>query len=300
MLRLIPFLLMLGSFGVILVILVKRYPQLTLLNVEEIQKVKQEKKKKEFWVKRAEEKARETQKKMQSAFSPIWERIKQYQLVFRKYVGKVERILLLHVQKRREQAPKVIKERQKEEVRQWVKDGTFALEQNDLELAEAKFIAAIRLDPRNVDAYRGLGDVYARLGQYAEAAETYQFLLKISPRDDQVYVRLAELAEQQGNIEDAIQYYQQAVLMNDSLSSRFAKLAELLKEVGEYETALAASREAVDLEPQNPKYLDNLIEVSILAGHKNIAEEALQQFRMVNPENQKIDIFRDRMNGMPS
>ena len=39
-------------------------------------------------------------------------------------------------------------------------------------------------------------------------------------------------------------------------------------------------------------------EIGILSGHKDEAEEAYQRLRMVNPENQKLAVFRERIDGM--
>ena len=77
-------------------------------------------------------------------------------------------------------------------------------------------------------------------------------------------------------------------------------LAELFLELGKNEPALEAVRQAVDLEPQNPKYLDMLVEVSVKCGNKESANEAYQQLRMANPENNKLAVLKDKINQMPS
>ena len=69
-----------------------------------------------------------------------------------------------------------------------------------LEMAEKKYIEAVRLDPKSKDAYRGLGDVYLRQGHIAEAKETYAFVAQLDPNDDYVFIKLSELAEQEGDI----------------------------------------------------------------------------------------------------
>jgi tetratricopeptide (TPR) repeat protein len=111
---------------------------------------------------------------------------------------------------------------------------------------------------------------------------------------------VAEIAEAEGAWEQAIEYYQQTLLLNDGVSSRFLKLAELFTKIGQPETALVAIQEALALEPQNPKYLDNYIEASILVENKKMAEDGFQRLRMVNPENQKLTLFRERIDALPS
>ena len=117
----------------------------------------------------------------------------------------------------------------------------------------------------------------------------------MEPDDDSVLVKLAEIAESQGDLEEAIQYYQQAVLVNDSFSPRFYHLAELLLKVAQPQVAKEAILQAVELEPQNPKYLDFLIEIAIICGDKTLAIKAYGDLRLVNPENQKLHSLKDRI-----
>ena len=79
------------------------------------------------------------------------------------------------------------------------------------------------------------------------------------------------------------------------MSPRFYRLAELLLQVKEPQTAREAILSAVALEPKNPKYLDLLIETAILAGDKNLALESFQELRLVNPDNQKLIQFKERI-----
>ena len=59
--------------------------------------------------------------------------------------------------------------------------------------------------------------------------------------------------------------------------------------------AKEAALQAVELEPQNPKYLDLLIETAIICGDKATAVRSLEELRLVNPDNQKLDSFRERI-----
>ena len=111
-------------------------------------------------------------------------------------------------------------------------------------------------------------------------------------------VKLADMAEKKGDLDKAIDFYQQAVVLNDSLSPRFYHLAELLLRVKEPQVAKEAILQAVELEPKNPKYLDLLIEIVILCGDKDLAAEAYNELRLVNPDNQKLADFQDRISRM--
>lgn len=288
------------SLAVILTVIFRKFPQLTILDVNTHPDTKEEKKKVELLKKRADESAQKKKEQWKKRVEPIRKKWRDIQLQFRQYVGKVEKDILTE-QKRQEKLVPLTKEeiaRREQEVRQLLKGAKHALEKESWEEAEKQYIAAIRLDKKNVEAYRGLGDVYFAQHHLPEAEQTYTFLLQLEPNNDNLLMRLGELAEEQGKIEKAIDYYQQAVLTNPHLSNRFAKLASLLFDLEEYDTALEAIEQAVELEPQNPKYLDKLVETSIMVGNKNMAKDAYRQLRMVNPENSKLDVFRDKIDAM--
>ena len=295
-----PLALMGASFMVIATIILRRFSQLSLLDVENIPQVKEGKKKEEFLKKKIEKKVTEMQKNRKAQWKPILQQFKNIQLAFRRYVGKVERMLVREKLRGRQvgvvaNTPQVDVETT---VRGLLNDAVFSLQEGDVEAAEKKYIAAIRIAPKEKDAYLGLGDVYRKQGQIEEAKETYRFVIQLDPSGDQAHVRLAELAEEIGNTEEAVQEYEQAVLLNDNISSRFSKLAELLASLGQYDTAREAILQAVELEPENPKYLDMATEISILSGNKLAAEGVYQRLRMVNPENQKLPALKDKIEKM--
>jgi tetratricopeptide (TPR) repeat protein len=294
----LPFLLIILSLTVIIVIIVRKFPQLSLLDVDNIPEVKEGKKKDEYLKKQAIKKSDETKKQLTEKSKPFIQRLKEIQLSFRKYVGKIEK--MINEQAKKSEKPKKImtKEERKEkrsELDILLKESANAFDTENYELAEQKYIDAIRISPNSKRAYRGLADVYYSQEQWGEAKETYKFLLKFDKKNDNVLVKLGEIAEQEGAKEEAVDYYQQALLINPNSSVRFAKVAALLQQLDQHETALSAIEEALDLEPQNPKYLDIFVESSIILGRKDLALEGFKQLRMVNPENQKLKSLKNRI-----
>ena len=57
---------------------------------------------------------------------------------------------------------------------------------------------------------------------------------------------------------------------------------------------------AVQLEPGNPKYLDQLLEMSIIAGDSELARETYDRLRLANPDNQKLAEFKQRVEEIES
>ena len=295
----IPLILILLSLGAVIFIIVRKFPQLALLDVENIPEVKEGKKKNEFFKKKAERQAAHSLSRVARKIQPFLRRLKEIQLRFRTYVGAVEREVLKLAREKRATASKEIPAHEKRKERDTLlREAMQAFEENNLEKAEALYISAIRVDPKNVAAYRGLGGVYLAQEHFDEAEESYRFASRLDPNDDGISVKLGELAERKGDVPKAIEYLQQAVLLNDQFASRFAKLSDLLRALEQFATALEAVKQAVAIEPENPKYLDSMIELAILSHDKKTAEDGYQRLRMVNPENQKLDALKDKINKM--
>lgn len=296
MLTVIFLILTIGSLGVAMFVVIHKFPQLANLDIKNLQEEKIHQKKKEIINKRIEENSNLLKKRIIGALSPLKKIWGKLQLQFRIYVGKIER-LLHHEQvlKTKQKNEVTSREDVEEKLTQLISDGEQALKSENYDQAEERFITAIKHDPKSTSAYRGLGDTYLAKNSIEEARQTYQFLIKMEPDDDGVLVKLAEIAESQGDLEEAIQYYQQAVLVNDSFSPRFYHLAELLLKVAQPQVAKEAILQAVELEPQNPKYLDFLIEIAIICGDKTLAIKAYGDLRLVNPENQKLHSLKDRI-----
>ncbi|MBU0597183.1 tetratricopeptide repeat protein, partial [Patescibacteria group bacterium] len=292
-----PFVLLLISLFVIIIIIVRKFPQLTLLDVENIPEVRQCRQKDDLLRKRVDKNFAVSQKSWSERIKPIIKKLKEIQLSFRKYVGKVEKEAVSRV-KRKDKPIKPVGAEETHTLEILTQEAVHAFEEGKYDLAEEKYISAIRLDPRNKKAYSGLGDVYINQDQIEEAEETLEFLLTLDKNNDAVYVKLGNLAEEKGDITRAVEFYQQAILINDQISTRFIKLSELLRSLEEYDTALEAVSQALELEPNNPKYLDKMVEIAIMVGDSGLAEEAYNQLRMVNPENQKLEALRSKIDKM--
>jgi tetratricopeptide (TPR) repeat protein len=60
-------------------------------------------------------------------------------------------------------------------------EATQAFDQNQFDIADQKFRAALAIDPRNTAALNGLAGLYIKEQQYATAASVYQLLIKVQP-----------------------------------------------------------------------------------------------------------------------
>ncbi len=286
--------------GIILIwFLVRAWPQLTLLDAHKITKVKESSKKDEILRRRVAQ-AQATKEIKQTIFTAWlidwWKRI---QTQFRTQVDRLER-LMLDERRGTKFVPLTDQEigARNHQVKVLLRNAENAFADGAYETAEKIYIEVISLDEHNAVAYAGLGNVYFAEEHFTEARETYRYALRLDKNNETAWLHLADIAERDGHLEKAVEYYQKALLLNDSISSRFVKMYELLIQLNQPDTALAAIEQALALEPQNPKYLDNFITTSIIVGNKNQAEDGYQRLRMVNPENQKLSAFRDRIDAL--
>ncbi|MEK7189520.1 MAG: tetratricopeptide repeat protein [Patescibacteria group bacterium] len=171
-------------------------------------------------------------------------------------------------------------------------------EAGDLPTAERLFIEVIKTNPREADAYRGLGKTYLAMEKLKEAKETFEFLAKLKPDEDRVYNYLGMVAEAQGKKAEAIRYFEEAVRLNDRLAVRFYDLGRMYASAKRPAAALRNFARAAEIEPNNPKYLDQLLEMSIITGDVDLAREVYDRFRLTNPDNQKLPEFKQRIEEM--
>lgn len=139
----------------------------------------------------------------------------------------------------------------------------------DLVTAENKYIEIIGLDSSNVQAFQELGEIYLAKENYQEAEQTFQHVVKLIANNKDN--KGAELAK--------IYFYLGLVYRG---MSENAKAKEHLDK-------------ALEIEPNNPKYLDKMIDLNIALKDKSGAWQAFQKLQSTNPDNKKLEDFKQRI-----
>lgn len=143
-----------------------------------------------------------------------------------------------------------------------------ALDGEGFDQAEQLYIEVIRKDPRSLEGYRGLSNLYIKKKDSVSARETLKYLWK--------------LLLKQGN--------------QNGLQSRVAfDLWEICSEADNKDEALAWIKQAMNQEPNNPKFLDAGIETYISLQDRLRAERVLEKLCATNPDNNKIHEFEQRI-----
>lgn len=280
----------------IIIVVVRKFSIIANLDLKNLLEEKEHKKKQELIRKKLEDRGQDLRNSLQNKLSPLKGLWSILQKKFRVYVGKIEK--LLHYEdllKNRNFIKQLSVSEKKNKLDSLIQKAHGYFVNNNFEKAEESYISAIKFNKKSAKAYRGLADTYFAKGSIDEAIQTYDFLTKLTPDDDDLFFRLSGIFEEIGKINEAIHYLERAIAVNDSMSSRFYHLAELFIKVDQHETALESVSQAVEIEPKNPKYLDLLIEIAIICKNKKISSTALDELRIVNPENQKLQEFKERV-----
>lgn len=164
--------------------------------------------------------------------------------------------------------------------------------------AEKAYIEVLKADAKDVDAYRGLADLYIEQKLYDQAAETLEFLLRLTGDDDRALGRLGQVEASRGNFEQAEARYLRSIELSANATAYRAELGKVYLAAGDAKRAFEQFRAALHSEPHNPKYLDYFLEASILVGDPEAARGALGALEEVNPENAKLEEFRTRIEAM--
>lgn len=139
----------------------------------------------------------------------------------------------------------------------------------NFEKYESKLIEIIGLDSKNTTAFEELSELYFENKKYKESIQTYKHTLRLLDKKD-----VDKIAEMYFNL--AIVYKE-----SDKLSEAREKLAEALK-----------------LSPNNPRYLDTMLEISIMKEDKTLAKSTYDKLAEVNPENKKLEEWKKKIEEM--
>lgn len=142
--------------------------------------------------------------------------------------------------------------------------------------AEEKLVEIVSLDQKNISAFFKLGALYDEQKKWSEARQTYQYALKL-----------------------ARQYHDDETIMAElTIQEIYFSLAWVEKESDDLDAALENIREALEIEPNSPRFLDLILDLSIIKKDKDLAIESLEKLATVNPENNKLSDWKENIESL--
>ncbi|OQA39135.1 MAG: tetratricopeptide repeat protein [Parcubacteria group bacterium ADurb.Bin316] len=155
------------------------------------------------------------------------------------------------------------------------------VKKDEYDEAEKRYIEIISLDSKNLKAFRSLGRLYAEEKKYQEAEQTLMHVLRLIDK---------EVNQSGGEVSDSDREE-----INSQLAETHFDLVEVNKGKNNLSEAISCINEALAIIPNNPRYLDTKLEISIMNKDKSSALEAYDKMAEVNPDNQKLGEFKKKI-----
>lgn len=269
------------------VIFIRHFPQIAAIEVKELPEEKQQHIKVIMAEQRLLRKFKRLFDFMQKHLRPVMSLVKTMYGHWRERLGELEKqykIEKLQVKSATESGRESLKQKVSLELKQ-ARDATT---RDDFEQAEGHYINVVQLDPQSVDAFEGLGEIYLAQKKFDEAKEVYRYLLKMMQEQDVGQIHLSLLNDHDQPEE------QKSIIASERAKVHF-QLSEVYLQQDELTMAEKELGRSLRLEPNNPRYLDALIDISIMNKNKVKAQEFFFRLKEVNPDNKKLKEIEQRI-----
>lgn len=260
----LPVLLIFAAVAVIIIIIVRRLPEITAINADTIPEARTAEIKRQLLVQRLE-------RKLRHGLKAAWESTTTWRSsVKEKTAALYQKLSALEEHYRKAQGAAVGEQPTDSNAPsgpagQLVNRADQERQAGRWAEAEQLYLEAISIDHHCVDAYLGLGLLYRAQRQYKEAVEALSYAKKL--RED---------------------------------ITTTVVFGEACIEAGRPADALNAFQAAVKSEPSNEHYLVRLLEAAILLRKKQLATATLTQLTKLNSEYPKLVEFKQRIAAIPS
>ncbi len=286
MYNIIPLLLILISLSVIIVIVFRKFSVLASLDVENIPAEKEARFKERIISNRLKRNVIKWWAKLNRVLSPAGQALAN---LFKTSLNKLYR---LRSDYKGQDEENISSENKIEQLFAQAED---FCKRDDSESAEKKYIEIIGLDSKNINAFKALGRVYFEKKEYEEAKQTFEHILKLKEDDEDIYNNLAQIAKEKGDLNQAKDEYIKSLNINKQNAQTYFSLALVYQAMGKWSDTIKSLKKALKIEPSNPRYLDTMLEISIIIKDKVLALDAYQKLLKTNPENNKIAEFKKQI-----
>lgn len=264
MYNLIPIILILISLSVIIAIAVRKFSALASLDVENIPAEKESMVKERIISTRFKRNIIKWSSKILTVLRFTSEKGGVlFKLIFNKLIELKNRYAkeeVLEIEDKEEKIAKLHKESQE------------LIKEEYYQEAEKKLIEIIGLDSKNSASFKSLGELYYQIKKHEEALETFKHVLKLIQED-----KAADPGQE---------------------AEIYFNLALTHKEKESFQEALAELKKVLRIEPNNPRYLDTALEISIIKKDKSMALDAYEKLKEANPENKKLDEWKRKIKNL--
>lgn len=165
--------------------------------------------------------------------------------------------------------------------KQLLVDAEEALKKDDLAKAEELAVESLELDKSQIDSFVVLAEIYEEQKKYQEAEETWLYVVKRLTQKHQA-------DRSRGRSEEARTTAQQ-------LAEYQFSLGQLCLRSGHLDRADQCLKQALKLEPKNPRYLDTMLEISIMRKDRVTAVPVFDTLAEINPANPNLADYQEQI-----
>ncbi len=300
MFSIIPITLIIVGLAIVILAVVRKFPQLTVLDVDALPEEQDRKKKEKILEERFYRMFAPLKDKVGVHGEKFVDRFMKVQKVFRDYVNQVaDNYRSEHSKKTTKQFKQKTHRERAREISGLLDDADELRRGGEFPRAEEMYLKAIGLSPRSVRAYKGLGKIYFAQDKWKEARETFEYVVTLVKDDDVPHAFLGRIAKAEQKWERAVKHYGKAIAIKADMAKRHIDLANVYMQMGDkVKEAKAAFQSAFELEQNNPAVIDQIAQFAIKVKDKELAREMIAKLQEVNPQNKKLAELKEKVRGL--
>ncbi len=196
--------------------------------------------------------------------------------------------LLFKLRQEEENIKKTIKEKldieDKDKENELLNKGQEYLNAGKLAEAEASFIKALQIDPKEAKAYHFLGMIYLRQQEYKGAIEALLKATQLDILNDTAFNNLGLAYFNQKKYQPAVEAFEKSIQLNDKIAHRYVNLGLAYQGLKEWEKAAISFENAA-------KIHENVENLTLLAKNYNhlkddkLLRKTLERLLEIDPKN---------------
>jgi len=270
MMIIIAWVIALVSLAVIIFIVFRKFPVLANIDIGEIEAERQ-----------AELKRKILNDKFKRSVSKVFKELNKFLKPVGKSLGQLFGLLynrLVNLKENYTEETQVAGEDVFKKIEALFAEAQDLTHKEELAKAEAKYIEIIGIDSKNYKAFELLGENYFDREDYEDAEQTFEHAIKLKEQ-------LKKAGEDISDME---------------LAKTFFSLGLVHQKMSNSSMALEKIKSALELEPNNPRYLDKIVELCIMTKDPGTAKDYCQRLESSNSGNKKIKEFKEKIRELES
>lgn len=275
------------SLALLLRIILRRLPELKVLDISQIPEEKQDKNKKTILEAKFLRQKKTADKKISQIVTPAKDYVSSI-------IAKLKDNIAVMEKKYKRQGE--VEEVRTKSINELFAEAKANISASDYAQAEKYLIEIISRDKKNAAAYELLFDIYRLAKNYSQAEEIIRYLIKLKSLKYRKNKNVESLKKEK--MEDTEVEVLETLDIDDDLAKYYNDLASINELMDKKDKALDAYLKANAILPNNPKFLDKVIDLAINVGDKGLAKKTYKRLKEINPENAKLEQFYEALEKM--